>query len=166
MNAGAYGKEMKDIVYSSTYIDYEGNIKNINNSEHQFKYRNSIFSVNKYIILETILKLKKGKKSEIEQKMQEYATLRREKQPLNKPSAGSTFKRGENFISAKIIDDCGLKGKQIGGAMVSDKHAGFIVNNGNATSSDIIELIEYVKNTVYNKTGKKIETEIEIIGDD
>ena len=165
MNAGAYGKEMKDIVYSTKYMDYEGNINEINSKEHEFEYRKSIFSSKKYIILETTLKLKKGIKSEIESKIKEYQNLRIEKQPLDKPSAGSTFKRGEDYITSKLIDECGLKGKRIGGAMVSNKHAGFIVNDGNATFKDIIDLIELVKKEVYEKTGKKIKLEIEIIGE-
>lgn len=165
MNAGAYGKEMKDIVYSTEYMDYDGNIHEINSKEHEFEYRKSIFSSKKYIILETTLKLRKGIKSEIESKIKEYQNLRIEKQPLDKPSAGSTFKRGEDYITSKLIDECGLKGKRIGGAMVSNKHAGFIVNDGNATSKDIIDLIELVKKEVYEKTGKKIELEIEIVGE-
>ena len=118
-----------------------------------------------YIILDTILKLKKGCKEDIEKKMEEYKTLRNTKQPYDKPSAGSTFKRGNDFVTSELIDECGLKGKQIGGAKVSKKHAGFIINDGNATSSDIIELIDFVKKTVFNKTGKKIELEIEVIGE-
>ena len=165
MNAGAYGKEMKDIVYSTKYMDYEGNIHEINLKEHEFEYRKSIFSSKKYIILETTLKLKKGIKSEIESKIKEYQNLRKEKQPIDKPSAGSTFKRGEDYITSKLIDECGLKGKKIGGAMVSNKHAGFIVNDGNATAQDILDLIEFVKKEVYQKTGKQIELEIEIIGE-
>ncbi len=165
MNAGAYGMEMKDIVYSTIFMDYDGNIKEIKNREHEFEYRRSIFSKEKYIILESTLKLKKGNKEEIEKKIKEYQTQRKEKQPHDKPSAGSTFKRGKGFITSKIIDECGLKGKKIGGAKVSEKHAGFIVNEKNATASDILELIECVKNIVYEKTGEKIELEIEVIGE-
>ena len=95
--------------------------------------------------------------------MDEYAQFRKEKQPLEYPSAGSTFKRGEDFITAKLIDECGLKGYQIGGAQISEKHAGFIINKENATAEDVLKLIEYTKEQVYNKFGKKIETEIEII---
>ena len=165
MNAGAYGKEMKDVIFSTKYMDENGKIQEINLEEHQFEYRKSIFSNKKYIILESTLKLKKGEKSQIENKIKEYQILRKEKQPYDKFSAGSTFKRGEGFITSKIIDECGLKGKQIGGAKVSEKHAGFIVNEGNATSNDIMELVDLVKNTVYEMTGKKIELEIEIIGE-
>lgn len=165
MNAGAYGREMKDIVFSTTYMEKSGKIKKIDLNAHKFAYRESIFSSEDYIILESTLKLEKGNKTEITSKMKEYLELRKEKQPYDKPSAGSTFKRGENFITARLIDECGLKGKKIGGAEVSIKHAGFIVNDGNATSQDIIDLISYVKNEVFNKTGKKIELEIEIIGE-
>ena len=163
MNAGAHGKEMKDIVKTVTYIDREGNIKKINNSEAEFKYRNSIFSHKDYVIIETELELQKGNKEEISEKMQEYANFRKEKQPLEYPSAGSTFKRGEDFITAKLIDECGLKGYQIGDAQISEKHAGFIINKGNATAEDVMKLIEYTKEQIYNKFGKRIETEIEIL---
>lgn len=142
-----------------------GNIKKINLKEHEFSYRKSFFSDKKYIILETMLKLKKGNKEEIEAKIKEYSDFRKQKQPYNLPSAGSTFKRGNGYITAELIDKCGLKGKQIGGARVSEKHAGFIVNTGSATSSDILGLIEYVKSVVYKKTGEKIELEIEVIGE-
>ena len=97
--------------------------------------------------------------------MQEYANFRKEKQPLNMPSAGSTFKRGSDFITAKIIDECGLKGFSIGGAEVSNKHAGFVVNKGEATAADVLNLVEYVKKVVYEKTNKNIELEIEVIGE-
>ena len=166
MNAGAHGSEMKDIVKTITYINKkDGKIYTINNEQANFEYRNSIFSNNKYIIIEATMLLEKGKKEEIQNKMQEYATYRKEKQPIEYPSAGSTFKRGEDFITAKLIDECGLKGYKIGGAQISEKHAGFIINTGNATAEDVIELIEYTKEQVYNKFGKKIKTEIEIIGE-
>ena len=104
-------------------------------------------------------------KTNIKEKMQEYANFRKEKQPLNMPSAGSTFKRGSDFITAKIIDECGLKGFSIGGAEVSNKHAGFVVNKGEATAADVLNLVEYVKKVVYEKTNKNIELEIEVIGE-
>ena len=163
MNAGAHGKEMKDIVKTVTYMDRDGNIKKIENAEAEFKYRNSIFSHKDYVIIETELELQKGNKEEISEKMQEYANFRKEKQPLEYPSAGSTFKRGEDFITAKLIDECGLKGYQIGGAQISEKHAGFIINKDNATAEDVMKLIEYTKEQIYNKFGKKIETEVEIL---
>lgn len=166
MNAGAYGKEMKDVVVSTIYMDREENLHTINLSEHEFEYRKSVFSSKDYIILQSTLKLKKGKKEEIESKMKEYNTLRKEKQPYDKPSAGSTFKRGKDYITAELIDQCGLKGRQIGGAKVSDKHAGFIVNEGNSTARDILELIYYVQESVYEKTGKRIELEVEVVGEE
>lgn len=166
MNAGAHGFEMKDIVKTITYINKEDRkIYTINNEQANFEYRNSIFSNNKYIIVEVTMQLEKGKKEKIQNKMQEYATYRKEKQPIEYPSAGSTFKRGEDFITAKLIDECSLKGYKIGGAQISEKHAGFIINTGNATAEDVINLIEYTKEQVYNKFGKEIKTEIEIIGE-
>ena len=188
MNAGAYGKEMKDIIVSTKCLELkkdnkpvrknniddieitepgsnidENNIVELSNKEQQFRYRNSVFSNKKYIVLETKLKLSYGNKDEIKAKMEEFNKQRKEKQP-DLPSAGSTFKRGEDFITAKLIDECGLKGYTIGGAQVSEKHAGFIVNTGNATAQDITDLIDYVKKVVYEKTGKKIELEVEILG--
>ena len=165
MNAGAHGKEMKDIVTEITAIDYSGNIHIFTNEEAKFEYRNSIFSTGEYIILQVKLLLKKGNKEEIKLKMNEYAQYRKEKQPIEYPSAGSTFKRGTDFVTAKLIDEAGLKGYSIGGAKVSEKHAGFIINTGNATAKDIIELIKYVQDKVYEKFGKKIELEIKILGE-
>lgn len=166
MNAGAYSLEMKNIVVSTKYLDlntYE--IKTIANNEHNFEYRKSIFQNLNTVILETTLKLQKGNQEEIKAKMHEYAEKRKTTQPLDKPSAGSTFKRGTDFITAKLIDESGLKGYSIGGAQVSEKHAGFIINTGNATAKDIINLINYVKEKVYEKFGKTIEEEVKIIGE-
>lgn len=165
MNAGAHGKEMKDIVTEITAIDYSGNIHIFTNEEAKFEYRNSIFSTGEYIILQVKLLLKKGNKEEIKLKMNEYAQYRKEKQPIEYPSAGSTFKRGTDFVTAKLIDEAGLKGYSIGGAKVSEKHAGFVINTGNATAKDIIELVKYVQDKVYEKFGKKIELEIKILGE-
>ena len=167
MNAGAYGGEIKDIVLKTKYLDLDtGEIKTIESNEHKFEYRKSIFQTLNCVILETTLKLQIGNKEQIEEKMQEYSKKRRESQPLDMPSAGSTFKRGDNFITAKLIDESGLKGYSIGGAEVSTKHAGFIVNKGNATAKDIIDLINYVKEKVYEKFGKEIHEEVKIIGED
>lgn len=167
MNAGAYGGEIKDIVLKTKYIDLDtGEIKTIENNEHKFEYRKSLFQTLNCVILETTLKLQIGNKEQIEEKMQEYSKKRRESQPLDMPSAGSTFKRGDNFITAKLIDESGLKGYSIGGAEVSNKHAGFIVNKGNATAKDIIDLINYVKEKVYEEFGKTIQEEVKIIGED
>ena len=148
MNAGAHGSEMKDIVKSVTYIDRDGEIHTISNEEAKFEYRKSLFSEKDYIIVETQIELKKGKNEEIKEKMTEYANYRKEKQPIEYPSAGSTFKRGTDFITAKLIDECGLKGYKIGGAQISEKHAGFIINKDNATGEDIINLINLAKDKV------------------
>lgn len=163
MNAGAYGNEMKDIVQEVTYIDFDGNVNTISNEQCEFEYRNSIFFKLNCVILQTKLKLEYGNKEEIQNKIKELAIQRKEKQPLEYPNAGSTFKRGEDFITAKVIDECGLKGYSIGGAEVSQKHAGFIINKNNATSQDILNLIKYVQSTVKEKTGKEIKLEIEVI---
>ena len=166
MNAGAFGREMKDVVVSTTYIDLDTKkIETIDNLEHEFSYRESIFSKKHAVILETMLKLEKGNREEIKKKIEEYREKRINTQPLDVPSAGSTFKRGEGYITAKLIDESGLKGFTIGGAKVSEKHAGFIVNAKNAKAEDIINLIEYVKQKVYEKFGKHIEEEIKIIGE-
>ena len=164
MNAGAHGKEMKDVVKNVTCIDYFGNEKVFNNQEMKFEYRRSILKEEKYIVTEVEIELEKGKTEEIKAKMDEYAKFRKEKQPLEYPSAGSTFKRGEDFITAKLIDEAGLKGYSVGDAEVSTKHAGFVINKGNATAKDVLELVNKVKEEVYKKFQKKIELEVEIIG--
>lgn len=164
MNAGAHKKEMKDVVTEVITMDYDGNIHTFTNEEAKFEYRKSKFSSGEYIILQTKLLLEKGNKEKIKEKMDEYAKYRREKQPIEYPSAGSTFKRGEDFITAKLIDDAGLKGYSIGDAQVSEKHAGFIINKGNATAKDVLNLVEYVKEKVYKNFGKKIELEIKVLG--
>lgn len=166
MNAGAYGKEMKDIVVSTKYMQKDGKIKKINLDEHKFAYRNSIFSERDVIILETVIQVTYGPKEEIQNKINEYTKLRIEKQPLQLPNAGSTFKRLEDVPTAKLIDDCGLKGYRIGDAAISEKHAGFVVNLGNAKASDVIELTEYIKQTIKNKFDRNIELELIIIGEE
>ena len=165
MNAGAHGKEFKDIVSSVTCMDYDGNIKQFENEDMHFEYRSSMLKEKSYIVLEVRMEFQKGNEKDIKEKMEEYANYRKEKQPIEYPSAGSTFKRGADFITAKLIDEAGLKGYSIGGAEVSSKHAGFIINKGNATAKDILELIEYVKYKVEEKFNKKIELEIEIMGE-
>ena len=166
MNAGAHEKEIKDIVDTVTVMDYNGKIMKLTNEEMKFEYRNSILSREKYIVIETTLKLKKGNMEKIKQKMLEYMNFRKEKQPIELPSAGSTFKRGSDFITAQLIEKCGLKGLKIGGAEVSRKHAGFVVNTGNAKAKDVINLIKYIQDEVYKKFNKKIDLEIEIIGEE
>ena len=165
MNAGAHGKEFKDIVSTVTCMDYDGNIHQFENEDMHFEYRRSMLKDKPYIVLEVHMEFQKGEEKDIKEKMEEYATYRKEKQPMEYPSAGSTFKRGTDFITAKLIDEAGLKGYSIGGAEVSSKHAGFIINKGNATAKDILELIEYVKHEVEEKFDKKIELEIEIMGE-
>ena len=163
MNAGAHGKEIKDIVTEVTAMDYNGKIFNFTNEEAEFTYRHSKFSNGEYIILQAKMLLQKGSKEEIKAKMDEYAQYRKEKQPIEYPSAGSTFKRGTDFITAKLIDEAGLKGYSIGGAKVSEKHAGFIINTGDATAKDVLDLARYVTDKVFEKFGKKIEFEIKIL---
>lgn len=165
MNAGAYGMEMKDLVIKTKFMNEEGDIQKINLEEHEFSYRESRFSKEEAFILETTLRVPYDTKENIQKKIEEYSNSRKEKQPLEFPSAGSTFKRKEGIITAKLIDECGLKGYSIGDAEVSNKHAGFIVNKGNATAKDILDLIEYVKKVVYDKTKEKIELEVLVIGE-
>ena len=166
MNAGAYGGEMKDVVISTTYLDENLNLKTIDNQQHEFGYRSSIFTKHdEYIIVNSIIKLEKGDLEEINRVMLENSNSRIEKQPINYPSAGSTFKRGEGYITAKLIDEAGLKGYNIGDACISEKHAGFIINKGKATAKDICSLIEHVKNTIYEKFRIKLDLEIKILGE-
>lgn len=154
---------MADIVVSTTYIDLDdGKEYKLNNNEHEFGYRKSIFSELNTVITDITLELSYGDSNQIKQKMDEYTASRKEKQPTE-PSAGSTFKRGNGYITAELIDKCGLKGYLVGDAMVSTKHAGFIINKGNAKASDVIQVIEYVKTKVKEKFNKDIELEIEII---
>ena len=166
MNAGAYGKQIEDNIISTTYIDENLEIKTINKEEQKFSYRKSIFQERKWIILKGKVKLEKGNKNEIKNKMDECSKNRKEKQPLNMPNAGSTFKRGEGYITAKLIDECGLKGYRIGDAQVSELHAGFIVNRGNATAEDILNLMKYIQEKVKEKFNIYIEPEIRILGED
>jgi len=166
MNAGAFGSEMKDIVVKSKVIDETGKIKTLSLDEHEFGYRKSSILKNKYIVLDTVLKLKKGTKDQIEALMKGYSDFRKEKQPIEYPSAGSTFKRKDEYITAKLIDEAGLKGYSIGDAQVSEKHAGFIINKGKATASDILELIDFIKERIKEKFNIDIELEIMVIGDE
>lgn len=167
MNAGAYGKEMKDVVIKSRYMTYDGKIKTLNLDEHKFEYRNSVFAnLKDVIIIDTTIKGEKGNKEEIENQIKEYSKLRKEKQPLEYPNAGSTFKRKEGYITAKLIDECGLKGYSIGDAEVSIKHAGFIINKGKATANDILNLTQHIKCEVKKKFDVDIELEIIVLGDE
>jgi len=165
MNAGAYGGEIKDILAYTKFIDEEGNISQINNMEHEFTYRKSVFFNNNNIIVESGFLLKKGEKSDIQEKMNNYNKKRKQKQPLQFPSAGSVFKRPLGYYTGQLIEQCNLKGYNINGAMISSLHAGFIINENNATSEDIIGLIAHIQETVYNKYNVRLETEVKIIGE-
>lgn len=165
MNAGAYGGEFKDIIETTTYIDNDLNICTINKKEQKFQYRSSIFKDNNLIILSAKIKLKRDEKENIKNKMELNSSKRKRSQPIDYPNAGSIFKRGNGFITAEVIDKCGLKGYNIRDAYVSEKHAGFIVNKGRATAKDVITLIEYIKQIVYEKYKLEIETEIKILGE-
>ncbi len=165
MNAGAYDGEMKNVVESVTLMDYEGNTAEKSADEMRFSYRRSILKEEKLIVLCAVIKLGHGDKREIKEKMDDFAARRRDKQPLEYPSAGSAFKRPEGYFAAKLIEDAGLKGFRIGGAMVSEKHAGFVVNAGNAASADIYALIREVQKRVRDNSGVCLETEVICLGD-
>ena len=165
MNAGAYNRNMDNVVTETEYVDNEGRLKTMKGDEHQFGYRKSVFRDTDFVIVKTVLTLTEGNSAEITAKMNEYTRLRAEKQPLDMPSAGSVFKRPPGFFAGRLVEDSGLKGYQIGGARVSDKHAGFIVNTGNATCGDVIRLIETIRETVLRKFGVELESEIRVIGE-
>ncbi|MBQ3114782.1 MAG: UDP-N-acetylmuramate dehydrogenase [Clostridia bacterium] len=161
MNAGAYGGEMKDIVVSSTYVDSQGNTGEI--TEHNFGYRTSIYKGTDKYVVSAKFKLEKGDSKEIADKMLDLAHRRAEKQPLEYPSAGSVFKRPEGYFAGALIEQAGLKGKQIGGACVSEKHSGFIINKGGATCDDVLKLIDFVRETVEKQFGVTLEQEIRLL---
>ncbi len=164
MNAGAYGGEIKDVLESCEYLE-NGEIKIARIDELELSYRRSKFSEKGGIITGVSLRLKKSDKSEILAKMQDYKTRRVTKQPLEYASAGSTFKRPAGYFAGALIEGAGLKGLSVGDAEVSKKHAGFIINKGNATAGDIIELIELVRKKVYESSGVMLEPEVKIIGE-
>ena len=166
MNAGAYGSEMINVVESVEYLDTNTfEIHKITNKECEFSYRHSMFVEHpEYVVVFATVKLEKGSIDEIEAKMEENNASRREKQPIEFPSSGSTFKRGADYIAAKLIDEAGLKGYRIGGAEVSTKHAGFVINTGDATATDVINLIEHIKNVVYEKFGVMLQEEVVTLG--
>lgn len=164
MNAGAYGGEMKDVIKSVTYLE-NGEVKTIFSDKLEFDYRKSFFTNRDAVILSAEIELTAGDAEEIKAKMEDYKKRRTEKQPLLMPSAGSTFKRPAGYFAGKLIEDAGLKGYKMGNAMVSDKHSGFVVNSGDATAEEILNLIEYIKKTVFEKFGVKLETEIKMIGE-
>lgn len=166
MNAGAYNGEISDIIDTVLVIDNNGDIIRLNKEQLQLGYRSSIILKCNYIVLEATFKLQKGDYDKISGRIEDLMRRRREKQPLEYPSAGSTFKRPEGHFAAKLIEDSGLKGVQMGGAQVSEKHSGFIINKDKATAEDILNLIHFVQKTVKSKFDVDLDTEVRIIGED
>lgn len=163
MNAGAYGGEVGALVQRTCYMDGDSKLHMLAAQDHQFGYRTSLFRQKRgSVVLYTEFKLKEGDKGQIQAAMADYAARRREKQPLDQPSAGSVYKRPQGHFAGELIERCGLKGCRIGGAMVSPKHAGFIVNCGGATASDVIALMEHIEETVFARTGVELEREVRI----
>lgn len=166
MNAGAYGGEMKDVVKVCRVLDKMGNVISLNIEEMEMAYRSSIIQRENYIVLDVEMQLEEKDYSLIKEKVDELNLQRTTKQPLHLPSAGSVFKRPEGYFAGKLIQDSNLRGFQIGGAQVSELHCGFIVNVGNATAKDVIELIKHIQNTVYQNFGVNLQTEIKVIGEE
>lgn len=164
MNAGAYGGEMKQVVVSAQYIDSCGEIKTINAQDMKLGYRTSIFKTEEMIITSVLFELNKGEKSHIKAAMDDYMTRRKTKQPLEFPSAGSTFKRPEGYFAGALIEKNNLKGVAVGGAKISEKHAGFLINYDNATCEDVLSLMEKVKMAVYEADGVELSPEVIFVG--
>ncbi len=165
MNAGAYGGEMKDFIHSATILDEEGNIQKFSKEELNLGYRKSIIQEKNYIVLEASFLFEKGNIEDIMNKIKDLNGRRREKQPLEYPSAGSTFKRPEGYYAGKLIMDSGLRGYKIGDAQISEKHCGFVINTGNATAQEVRTLISNVIQIVYDKFGVKLEPEVKLLGE-
>ncbi|RKJ38988.1 UDP-N-acetylmuramate dehydrogenase [Acutalibacter sp. 1XD8-33] len=165
MNAGAYGGEMKDVIVRTEHWDSQGHPGTYGAAELDFSYRHSRYTESGQVIAFGEFRLIPGDPREIGAKMEELMARRKEKQPYDMPSAGSVFKRPKTGYAAALIDQCGLKGRSVGGAQVSEKHAGFIVNTGGATCRDVTELMELVRETVWKQTGVELEPEVRIIGD-
>ena len=163
MNAGAYGGEIKDVVISSDCMDSDGNIKSFSGNELDFSYRHSVYSDSDYVITDVTFKLEPKNQAEICSRMDELMDRRKTKQPLNRPSAGSVFKRPEGHFAAALIEECGLKGFSIGDAQVSEKHSGFIINKGNATAEDVKQLVKHIQEVVKEKTDVELCCEIKYI---
>lgn len=163
MNAGAYGGEMKDIIVSAKVCDKNGNIIVLSKEELDLSYRHSIIDEKKYVVLSCSMLLEKGNADAIKAQMDELGRKRREKQPLEYPSAGSTFKRPEGYFAGKLIEDAGLKGYTVGGARVSEKHSGFVINEGEATAEDVKKLISEVSDEVYRQFKVRLEPEVKIL---
>ena len=163
MNAGAYGGEIKDIIKSCTVVTADGEVETLTAQQLEMGYRSSSIQKTGAVVCEAVFELKKGDKAEIEAKMEELMGRRKDKQPLDLPNAGSTFKRPEGFFAGKLIQDCGLRGFKVGGAQVSQKHCGFVVNADNASSADVVSLIEQVQKIVLKETGQFLECEVRIV---
>jgi len=163
MNAGAYGGEMKDVVAECSAVDTGGNLITYDSDALEFGYRHSVFSENNAVITSVVFTLELDKKEAVKAKMDDLMNRRKTKQPLEYPSAGSTFKRPEGNYASALVDQCGLKGQSVGGAMVSEKHAGFIINYDNATCQDVLDLIRLVQQEVKAKTGYDLECEVKVI---
>ncbi len=163
MNAGAYGGEMKDVLVECSHINSDGTLGSFKGEELALGYRHSVYCDSELIIFNLTLKLQKGDSDEIRAKMNELMGKRKDKQPLEYPSAGSTFKRPEGYFAGALIEQCGLKGVSVGAAQVSEKHAGFVINRGGATADDVKKLIELCQNTVLERTGIMLEPEVKII---
>ena len=165
MNAGAYGGEMKDVFHVAKLIDKNGQLIDINLDSMNFEYRKSAVQTHGHIVCGVTMQLVPGDKDEIAALMADYRARRRDKQPLSMPSAGSTFKRPPGHFAGKLIMDAGLRGFSIGGARVSEKHCGFVVNTGNATAADVLNLIQHVQSVVMEKFGVRLDTEVKMIGE-
>lgn len=163
MNAGAYGGEMKDVLIKCEHLTADGKTGEFEGDGLELSYRESVYSDKDYIVTSLILKLQKGNKEEIKAKMDDLMSRRKDKQPLEYPSAGSTFKRPEGYFAGALIEQCGLKGFTVGGAQVSEKHAGFVINTGGATAIDVIDLIAHCRNVVSEKMGVLLEPEVKMI---
>ena len=165
MNAGAYGGEMKDILKEVTVLDEEGNVRTLASEELELGYRTSIIARKGYIVLDICMKLEKGDPEAIRARMDELKEKRVTKQPLEYPSAGSTFKRPEGYFAGKLIMDAGLRGFTVGGAQISEKHCGFVINKGDATAEDVANLMEETKKIVMEKFGVVLEPEVKRLGE-
>lgn len=164
MNAGAYGGEMRDVLCEARHIAPDGTFGAFAGEDLKLGYRTSVYTDTDYLITGAVLRLEQGDPDEIKAAMDDKMPRRKEKQPLEYPSAGSTFKRPEGHFAGALIEGCGLKGYSIGGAQVSEKHAGFVINKGGATTADILALIKHIQKTVYAKTGVQLQTEVRYIG--
>ena len=163
MNAGAYGGEMKDVLTEITHLTPDMKIETIPAEKADLSYRHSVYKENGCIILSAKVKLKKDTRENIKGRMDDFLGRRKDKQPLEYPSAGSTFKRPEGYFAGALIEQCNLKGKTVGGAQVSEKHAGFVINKGCATSADILQLIDLIRETVKTETGVTLEPEVIVL---